>query len=190
MDPAIKPIVVTGAGVLACNGIGIEPFWNAIASGTSGIRTIYRFDVENFPSKIAGQLWDFDPADFLSKTTLKRWYRATHLALAGAIMAVEDTEFAKAGYDPERVAPGIGTSFGSTDEMYHQNRHNFETKGWKRMEKLSSSATSDHAPTATVGAHFGSVGRPFPSEAAARPESSPNRIGRASHFTSRKEAHS
>lgn len=151
----MEPVVVTGAGVLACNGIGIEPFWNAIVSGVSGIRTIDRFDVENFPSKIAGQLWDFDPADYLSKTVVKRWYRATHQALAAAIQAVDDADFATAGYDPERIASGIGTSFGSTDEMYHQNRRNFETKGWKGMDRFSSSATSDHAPTATVGAHFG-----------------------------------
>ena len=155
MNHSMEPVVVTGAGVLACNGMGLDSFWKAIVSGASGIRTVDRFDVENLPSKIAGQLWDFDPSDYLSKKVVDRWYRATHQAVVASILAVEDAEFASAGYDPERVAAGIGTSFGATDEMYHHNRRTFETQGWRGMDKLSSSATSDHAPTATVGSHFG-----------------------------------
>ena len=51
----LEPIVVTGMGVLACNGIGREAFWDALKNGESGIGPIDRFDTENFPCKIGGQ---------------------------------------------------------------------------------------------------------------------------------------
>ncbi len=67
MNRALEPVVVTGIGVLACNGIGREAYWDALANGRSGIRTIDRFDPEPFPCRIAGQLWDFNPEDFMRK---------------------------------------------------------------------------------------------------------------------------
>ncbi|MEK7795695.1 MAG: beta-ketoacyl synthase N-terminal-like domain-containing protein, partial [Candidatus Hydrogenedentota bacterium] len=118
MDRGNDRTLITGVGVLACNGIGREAFWDALVNGKSGIGIINRFDPEEFPCKIAGQLWDFNPDDWLKKADVKRWHRPVHQALAAAEMAVKDAELETAGYAPERIAVGIGTSVGSLDESY------------------------------------------------------------------------
>ena len=56
-----RRVVITGIGVLAANGIGKDSFWNAIKNGQSGIDTIQRFDVSPFPTKMGGEIKDFNP---------------------------------------------------------------------------------------------------------------------------------
>lgn len=151
----LEPVVITGVGVLACNGIGREAFWNALENGRSGIGMIDRFDTEKFPCKIGGQLWDFDPRDFISSGTIKRWHRAVHQSVAAARLALDDAAFEAAGYRPERVAVGIGTSVGSPDETYEGYREVYESQGWEYVDKLASTANSGHASTANVSSIFG-----------------------------------
>ena len=57
-------VVVTGLGILSSVGIGKKKYWEALKAGRSGIKPITAFDAETFPSKIAGEIRDFDPHDF------------------------------------------------------------------------------------------------------------------------------
>lgn len=156
MDPLCpEPVVITGIGVLACNGIGREAFWNALQNAESGIGKIDRFDTSGFPCKIAGQLWDFDASDFVNKGTVRRWHRAVHLSIAATRLALEDADFDPAPYDPTRIAVGIGTSVGSPDETYESHREVYENQGWEQIDKLASTANSGHASTANVSSLFG-----------------------------------
>lgn len=150
-----QPIVITGIGVLASNGLGRERFWDAIKNGESGIGRLDRFDASDLPCQIAGQLWDFDPKDFMKASTVRLWNRHVHQAVAGARMAVEDAEFADAGYDGDRVAVCIGTSVGSPDEMYKAEREAYETRGYRKVSRLASSAFAGHAATVHVTVEFG-----------------------------------
>ena len=54
-------VVVTGMGVLAPNGIGLDAFWESLLAGRSGIGPITLFDASEFKSRIAGEVKDFDP---------------------------------------------------------------------------------------------------------------------------------
>lgn len=155
MANEVEPIVITGLGVLACNGMGREAFWDSLEHGRTGIRTITRFDPDQYPTKIAGQLWDFDPNDFVKRADIKRWHRVVHQALAATQMAMEESELGRAGYDPERLAVGIGTSVGSLDETYHDHMLAFKEHGWEGVDRLASSTVSSHASTANVSAKFG-----------------------------------
>jgi 3-oxoacyl-[acyl-carrier-protein] synthase II len=146
--------VITGVGVLACNGLGREAFWDAIQRGASGIRPITRFDASEFPCRIGGELRGFDPNDYMNKGDVKRWHGATQQAVAAASQAIEESELMSAGYDSERIAVGIGTSVGGLDEAYEDQRLVYENKGWEHVEKLHSSASSGHAATANVSAKF------------------------------------
>ena len=58
-----RRVVITGMGVVAPNGIGVENFWDSLVHGRSGIKPVSRFDVSSYPSKIAGEVRDFDPTD-------------------------------------------------------------------------------------------------------------------------------
>jgi len=153
-----REVAVTGFGILACNGMGKEAFWDALRTGQSGIRQIDRFDASPYPCQIAGQLWDFNPEDFMRKADVRRWHRYVHQALASSRMAIEDSEMMSAGLDPERIAVGIGTSVGAPDDHYLKYREQFEENGWRRINKFASSASSAHSSTVNVSVNFGFKG--------------------------------
>ena len=89
-------VVVTGMGVLAPNGIGLEAFWNSLVAGRSGVGPITRFDASAFKSRIAGEVKGFEPLDYIDpKFKPKRMARHTQFAFAAMKMALED-----AGFDP------------------------------------------------------------------------------------------
>jgi len=148
-------VVITGMGVLACNGIGRRAFWEAIGAGRSGIRPIRRFDATGLPNQIAGELWDFDPAEFMSKRTLKNWHRHVHQAVAASRLAVADASLAEAGYDSERLAGAMGTSVGSPNEMYQTYMEAYKSGGYKKVSKFASSAFSGHSATVHVTIDIG-----------------------------------
>ena len=151
-------VVITGVGVLACNGIGRKAYWDALENGRSGIGLVDRFDVSNLPCKIAGQLWDFDPYKYLSKADVRRWHRNVHLAVAAAKFALDESHFEDAHYDPNRVAVGIGSSISSRDEEYDKDRAIADNGGWEKMDKFASSTNSAHAATANVTSKYGFCG--------------------------------
>jgi 3-oxoacyl-[acyl-carrier-protein] synthase II len=78
-------VVITGIGVLAANGIGKDAFWNSLLAGESGIGPVTRCNVDDLPSKIAGEVKDFHPERYLDgKIKPKRISRQTQLAVAAA----------------------------------------------------------------------------------------------------------
>ncbi len=148
-------IVITGMGVLACNGLGRQAFWDAIANGRSGIRQIDRFDASEMPCQIGGQLWDFQADNFMKKSVVRTWCRHVHQAIASARLALEDAEFVRAGYDPDRIATGIGTSIGDPIEGYRAANEAYESGGFKKMPRLASSKFTGHSATVNVSIDSG-----------------------------------
>lgn len=95
-------VVVTGMGVLAPNGIGLKAFWKSLVAGESGIGPITLFDTTGFKSRIAGEVKNFDPLDYMPREWKpKRMARHTQLAYAAAQMALQD-----AGLDLTDRQPG------------------------------------------------------------------------------------
>ena len=60
-----RRVVITGMGVIAPNGIGIERFWDSLVLGQSAVRRITRFDASSYPSQIAAEVLDFDPTHYM-----------------------------------------------------------------------------------------------------------------------------
>ena len=153
-----QPIVITGLGVLACNGLGRQAFWDAIEHGRSGIRRLDRFDASDLPCQIAGQLWDFNPEDFMRKSVVQNWQRYVHQAVAAAKLAVEDSELSGAGYASDRVAVAVGTSIGNPDELYATSVEAYRSRGYKKISRFASSAFSGHSATVHVTIDLGFSG--------------------------------
>ena len=62
-----RRVVITGLGVVTPLGTGVEKTWQALIGGQSGIGPITRFDASGYACRIAGEVKDFDPADYLEK---------------------------------------------------------------------------------------------------------------------------
>jgi act minimal PKS chain-length factor (CLF/KS beta) len=90
--------VVTGIGVAAPNGLGVEDFWRNTLSGTSGIGPISRFDASGYPVRLAGEVPDFQAAQHVPVRLIPQTDRMTQLALAATEWALAD-----AGVDPSEV---------------------------------------------------------------------------------------
>jgi len=113
-----------------------------------------RFDASEFPCQIGGQLWDFNPEDFMRKSDVKHWHRHVHQSVGAATLAVQDAELESAGYEPERMAVSFGTSIGTPDEAYEQHQEAWKRGGYKKVSKFASSAFSGHSATVHVSVGF------------------------------------
>jgi 3-oxoacyl-[acyl-carrier-protein] synthase II len=80
--PPRRRVVVTGLGALSPNGIGIEAFWEATRSGRSGVDTITSFDPTSLSCRIAGEVKNFQPENYIAPRELRRMGRAVPLAIA------------------------------------------------------------------------------------------------------------
>lgn len=105
-------VVITGIGVLAPNGIGLEAFWESLLAGRSGIGPITFFDASDLSSRIAGEVKDFNPLDYIEpELKPNRMARHTQLAYAAMIMAVRDAGLEiKDLPSPTPVVVGVSTS--------------------------------------------------------------------------------
>jgi act minimal PKS chain-length factor (CLF/KS beta) len=87
-----SPVYVTGMGVVAPNGLGLEQYWAATLAGRSGIRRLSRFDVSGYPAQLAGEIVDFDAAEYLPSRLLPQTDVSTRLALVAADQALTDAK--------------------------------------------------------------------------------------------------
>jgi 3-oxoacyl-[acyl-carrier-protein] synthase II len=115
-----RRVVVTGLGVVACNGIGVDEFWRANREGRSGISLIDAFDATGFPSRIAGQVRGFDPARYMPEKTVPQVDRFVHFGLAGAEMARSASGIDLAAEDPDRVGVILGSCLGGM--LFHEEQ--------------------------------------------------------------------
>ncbi len=77
-----RRVVITGMGVVAPNGIGIENFWDSLVHGRSGIRRITHFDASSYPCQIAGEVEEFEPTNYLTPKNARRMDRFSQFGVA------------------------------------------------------------------------------------------------------------
>ena len=107
-----RRVVVTGVGAVTPLGTGAERAWARLRKGESGVAPITRFDTTGFKTKIAAELKDFDPEDFMEKKRVRRTDPFIHYALAAASMAVEDAQLQVTEQSAHRVGVVLGTCIG------------------------------------------------------------------------------
>ena len=107
----MKRVAVTGLGVISPVGNDVPTFWNALCSGTCGIGPITKFDATDYPVKLAAEVRDFDPRQYMEKLDIMHSDVYTHFAMAAACQAVADSGIAGT-LDAERVGVYIGSGIG------------------------------------------------------------------------------
>lgn len=109
---ARRRVVVTGLGIVAPVGIGVQESWSNILAGKSGIARITRFDPSPFTSQIAGEVKGFDVSKYVSPKEARRFDTFIHYGLAAAIESIQDAGLDFERLDRERIGACIGSGIG------------------------------------------------------------------------------
>jgi 3-oxoacyl-[acyl-carrier-protein] synthase II len=107
-----RRVVVTGMGIVSPVGIGVSASWANILAARSGIATITRFDASAFPSRIAGEVKDFDVTQYLSGKDARRYDTFVHYGQVATMEAVRDAGLEGYRGDHERIGVCVGSGIG------------------------------------------------------------------------------
>ncbi len=117
-----RRVVVTGLGVVAANGIGKEAFWQATCKGSSGIKLIQRFPIDNVSIKVAGEINNFLATDYIDRKLINRTDRVTHFAFAAVQEALKDSGLTISNEDPQRIGTVIANTVGGLEYVIDQTQ--------------------------------------------------------------------
>ncbi|MBP1728233.1 MAG: fabF-2 [Deltaproteobacteria bacterium] len=128
----MRRVVITGVGTVSPLGIGNSQNWENAVAGKSGIAAITRFDTTDFPVKIAGEVKNFDPEQFIDKKEVKKMDLFIQYALAAAHFAMEDSGLVIDESNADRVGVLVGAGLGGLPsiERYHDA---FHEGGYKKI---------------------------------------------------------
>ncbi len=152
-----RRVVITGLGVVACNGIGRDNFWQANMQGRSGIGKITCFSTEALDTHIAGEVRDFDPFQFMPAEVVKKVDRFVHFGLACSEMAMQDSQLDLEKIDKRRVGVIIGSGLGGM--MFHEEQMvAILEKGVNRINPSSVPRISPNAVSSHIAIRYGLLG--------------------------------
>src|SRR5690242_5900428 len=102
-------VVITGLGVVSPVGIGKEAYWRNLLAGRSGIGFLKAFHSEQLPCRLAAEIEDFNPLNFLrQKKLLKVMSRDIQLGVSAAALAMQDASLSPGDFDPDRLGVVFG----------------------------------------------------------------------------------
>ena len=157
----MRRVAVTGLGAVTPLGVGAESTWKAIVSGESGAGPVTRFDVSAFSTKIACEVSDFTPTDFMEQRDARRSDRFTQFAVASSVEAVESAGWSSAvPYDAEKVGVVIGSGIGGIETLEASHRILLE-RGPSKMSPFCVPLLMVNGASGSVAMRFGLHGPNF-----------------------------
>ncbi len=165
-----RRVVVTGLGAVTPLGPAVEPYWDGLIAGRSGIRTLSRFDHTAQDVHIGGECLDFDASQYIDGRAAKRMDRFTLFAYAAAKMAFAQSGLQDGKYDPQRAGVILGTGIGGLREIEEQHLRMLDKGPGKisafTIPKLMANAAPGHislalnfqGPSASVATACASAG--------------------------------
>src|SRR5438552_3750326 len=127
-----RRVVVTGLGLITPLGTGVENTWSALCAGRSGVQRITRFDPSAHDCQIAGEVRDFNPADYIEKKDLKKMDLFIQYAMGASQMALADSGLTIDEANADRVGVYIGAGIGGLPAIEHYHKILLE-KGAERV---------------------------------------------------------
>ncbi|HZP65158.1 MAG TPA: beta-ketoacyl-ACP synthase II [Rudaea sp.] len=122
-----RRVVVTGLGIVSPVGNDVPSAWQNILAGKSGIGPVTHFDASTFPTRIAGEVRDFDPANFVPAKDVKKMDPFIHYGIAASLEALKDSGLHPHEHDEERIGCAVGAGIGGihtierTSITYHES---------------------------------------------------------------------
>ena len=112
-----RRVVVTGMGAITPIGNSVEEFWSGIKEGKTGFGPITYFDTADYRCKLAAEVKDFDPAQYMDKKSARRMEQFCQFAVAAAGQAISDAGLDMEQEDPYMVGCSVGSGIGSLQAM-------------------------------------------------------------------------
>ena len=144
-----RRVVVTGVGLVCALGIGTEESWKNLVGGCSGVSLITQFDTNGFDCKIAGEVKNFDPLQWIEKKELKKMARFIQIALAGADFAVKSANWKPEDSDLDEVGVYVSSGIGGFDII--------EREHWKLVQGGPGKISPFFIPSAIVNLASGQI---------------------------------
>lgn len=137
---AKRRVVVTGMGMLSPLGNTVDETWNAILQGKSGIGPITHFDAEQFATRFAGEVKDFDPKEYIPPKDVKKMDRFIQLGIAAGKQAIQDAKLVVDDSNAHRIGAAIGSGIGGL-QLIEENHIKMMNSGPKRVSPFFVPAT-------------------------------------------------
>ena len=128
-------VVITGMGVVSPIGNDVETFWNSLKENKRGFGEITYFDTTDYKVKLAAQVKDFDPKQYMDPKTARRMEPFSQFAVAAAGQALAQSGIDMEKEDPFRVGVSVGSGIGSLGAIEREHKKMLE-KGPGRINPL------------------------------------------------------
>ncbi|KMY53209.1 3-oxoacyl-ACP synthase [Bacillus sp. FJAT-27231] len=127
-----RRVVITGLGIVSPVGSTVEEAWANILSGVSGIKPLTRVNPDDYPVKVAAEITDFNPEDFMDKRDARKMDRFTQYAVAAAKMAVKNADLTIDESNADRIGVWVGSGIGGMETFENQFK-TFLDRGYRRV---------------------------------------------------------
>ena len=149
-----RRVVVTGLGIVSPVGIGVAESWESIVAGRSGIARITRFDASAFPTRIAGEVKDFEVSRWLSGKEARRYDTFVHYGLVATMEAIKDAGLDGYRGDKDRCGVCIGSGIGGLP-MIEETHRAYLQSGWRKISPFFIPGTIINMVAGLVSIHYG-----------------------------------
>ena len=153
----MRRVVITGIGLISPLGVGREKNWKHLLSGKNGIGHISKFDTSGFSSKIAGEVKDFDPLDFIERKQARKMDPFIQYAVAAAHLAVEDSSVKLALLEGGRTGVYVGSGIGGIGSIEKNHKILLE-KGPTRVSPFFLIATIINEASGQISIKYRTTG--------------------------------
>lgn len=150
-------VVITGLGVVSPLGIDINKFWNGVKEGKSAIDYVSSFDVTDMPTKVAAEVKDFDPLNYMEKRQARRKSRFMQFAYAAAGNAVKAANLDVDKIDKYEFGVIVGSGIGGM-EIVENEKEVLNKKGPGRINPLSIPMIIPNIAASDIAIRFGARG--------------------------------
>lgn len=152
-----RRVVITGMGAITPIGNSVKEFFENVQAGKCGIDFINNFDTEAYSVKLAAQVKDFDPKNYMDQKAARRMDRFSQLAVAAAKEAVEDSGINLESINAERFGVIVGSGIGAIDDI-EKETNTIRDKGPKRVNPLFIPMTITNMAAGNIAIQFGAKG--------------------------------
>ncbi|MBE9170057.1 beta-ketoacyl-ACP synthase II [Pleurocapsales cyanobacterium LEGE 06147] len=153
----MKRVVVTGLGAITPIGNNLQAYWEGLLSGRNGIAPITLFDASQHPCRIAGEVKEFDPCEYMERKEAKRMDRFAQFALAASKQTIADAQFVIDDLNADSVGVLIGTGIGGLKVLEDQQEV-YLTKGPKKCSPFMIPTMIANMAAGLTAIHLGAKG--------------------------------